>query len=266
MTPAASPLFRSPRLFAAAAMLLAGLAATPAHADGLSDLKAALARPQGSATLAGNFDVRLWRRQGEGKDMEESNGAAGVAIDDGPQGLRMFFSRDTLNRAQDEDRAKEKDGKAKTPTSSALVKLNSGELRDMTAAAQTLLRALEKAQFKSERNDTWSGKPARVLTFDLGVDKIAEKDRKYVKSFEGRLEVWLDADGTPLASKAHMHAKGSAFLVLSVDVDNDEDYVYAMAGERLVAVRKEVRTKSSGSGDKSEQRTTHTLTLRQPAA
>ncbi len=74
--------------------------------------------------------------------------------------------------------------------------------------------------------------------------------------------MWVDADGTPLASKTHMHAKGSAFLVLSFEVDNDEDYVYTLAGERLLAVRKEVRNKSTGAGDKSEQRTTHTLTLR----
>ena len=132
----------------------------------------------------------------------------------------------------------------------------------MTAAAQTLLRALEKAQFKEERADSLNGKPARLLSFELGQDKIAEKDRKYVKSFEGQMDVWIDTDGTPLASKTHMHASGRAFLVVSFDVDNGEDYVYAMAGERLVAVRKEVRRKNAGGGDKSEERTVHTLQLR----
>jgi hypothetical protein len=251
-----------PRQAAAWLLLSACLFGGAAHADGLADLKAALARPQTVASLAGNFEVRLWRRQGEGKDAEELSGSAGVAIDDGPQGLRMFFSRDILNRAQDEDRAKEKDAKTKTPTSSSLVKLNSGELRDMTSAAQTLLRALEKAKFQSERADTLNGKPARMLSFELGPDKIAEKDRKYVKNFDGKLEVWIDADGTPLASKTHQHASGRAFLVVSFEVDNDEDYLYAMVGERLVAVRKEVRNKNSGAGDKSEQRTVHTLQLR----
>ncbi len=245
---------------------LLALWGTGALADGLADLKAQLAKPQGSAAVVGTLDVKFWRRQGEGTDAEELTGNASVSVDDGPQGLRMFFGRNTLNRAQDEDRAKEKDSKARTPTSSALVKLNSGELRDMTAAAQTLLRALEKAQFKGERADSYDGKPARLLSFELGMDKIAEKDRKYVKSFEGKLEVWVDADGTPLASKTHMHARGSAFLVLNVEVDSDEDYVYTQAGERLLAVRKEVRNKNSGAGDKSEQRTTHTLTLRAPPA
>ena len=69
-----------------------------------------------------------------------------------------------------------------------------------------------------------------------------------------------------LASKAHMHAKGGAFVVLSIELDNDEDYVYTLAGDRLVALRKEARLKSNGTGGKNEQRTTHTLTLRQPPA
>ncbi len=261
VTPQATA-FTRPRRCAAPWLLALCFTAGNAWADGLADLKAALARAQGSSTISATFDAKVWNRQGEGKDADESTGSAAVYLEEGPNGLRLQYSRDTMLRADAEDRAKEKDSKSKTPTITGLRALNAGEAREMTWASQTLLRNLEKAILKGEKTDTYNGKPARLLSFELGQDKVAEKDRKYVKKFDGRLEVWIDADGVPMASKSHVSVSARAFLVVSFDIENEEDAAYTLAGDRLLMTRKESRNKGSGAGEKNEGKTVRTLSLR----
>lgn len=232
-----------------------------AHADGLGDLKDALARHGASTPFRGQVDVKTWNKNGEGKAAEERSGQAGVLLEENAQGLRIQFARDTLNRLRNDELAKERDPKAKTPTLSALNALNATELRLLADAAPTLSHLLDKVTFKSERAESWNGKSARVLNFDLGLATVAEKDRKYVTRHEGSLDVWIAADGTPLASRSHMSVSGRAYVVVSFDGISDEDVVYAAVGDRVLVVRKEQRSNSSGAGEHNESRTTRTLTL-----
>lgn len=254
---------RSP--FAALPASLIGLfiaSSSLVHADGLSDLKAALGRLQGQTPIKAIVDAKTWSKNGEGKDAEERSGAASVQIEEGANGLRLQFSRDTLTKLDTEERAKEKDSKAKTPISSALSALSTSELREMTSAAANMQRDLDKANFKAERAETWNGKPARLLSFELDMDKnVKEKDRKYIKKFEGTAEVWIAADGTPLASRMQVTASGRAFVVISFESSNSEDQVFGVVGDRLVVLRKDSQNKGSGAGEKGEGRTTRTLQL-----
>ncbi|MCU6432492.1 hypothetical protein LPB67_01705 [Undibacterium sp. Jales W-56] len=234
---------------------------TLAHADGLSDLKAALARLQGPAAVKAVLEAKTWSKQGEGKDAEEKNGVANVFIEEGQRGLHIHYSKELLAKLDTEELAKEKDPKVKTPTLSALKEINSSELRPLIYAAGSLSRAVEKANFKSEKVDTFNGKPARLLSFDLSIDKISEKDRKYVKKYEGKLDIWVAADGTPLASRQHESVSGRAFVVISFESTNDDDQIYAQVGERLVTTRRESKSSGSGAGERGESRTVKTLQL-----
>ena len=71
-----------------------------AQADGLADLKAALVRLQGHAPLKASIEAKTWSRQGEGKEQEETNGLANVAIDDGARGLQVLYSKEMLSPAE----------------------------------------------------------------------------------------------------------------------------------------------------------------------
>jgi hypothetical protein len=255
---------RRPLTSAWVSMWALGLALTggTAWADGLSDLKAALARTQGTSTISATFSATTWRREGEGKDLEETSGAASVQIEEGINGLRLQYSRDAMMRADAESRAREKDSKAKTPFTNALRALNAAEARDLTWASQHLLRSLEKTTYKSERADTLNGKAVRVVSFEIGTDRIPEKERKYVKKFDGSIDVWIDNEGVPLQSVLKYSVSGRAFLVITYDGESSEEFTYTLVGDRLIALRKEVRSKTTSSAEKSEEKTVRTLALR----
>jgi len=39
------------------------------------------------------------------------------------------------------------------------------------------------------------------LTFEFNIDRLTAAERKYIKSYESKLEIWIAADGTPIASR-----------------------------------------------------------------
>jgi hypothetical protein len=230
------------------------LLAPPAHADGPADLKAALARLQGSAAVKGQLDLSISRRQGEGAEAEESQAQLSVTLEDGARGLQVLYGRDLLARIDAEQRAVAADPKAKTPTLNAVNELQMPELKRAIAPAPALLRAIDGARFKAEKPEAWNGKPARLLSFELAVDKLPERQRKYVKQFEGGLDIWIAADGTPLASRLRQRVSGRAFVVVSFDSSNDENRSYGVVGDRLVTLRHDTQTSASGAGEKEERK------------
>lgn len=249
--------------FGLAVSLAVALAAVSgaAHADGLSDLKTALGRLQGQTPLKAVVEAKTWNRQGEGKELEETHGAASVSVEESARGLHVLYSKEMLAKLEAEERLKEKDSKAKTPTLSALNEVNSSALRPMISAAGSLTRSMEKATYKSERPDNFNGKPARLISFELSIDKLSEKDRKYMKKFDGHLDIWIAADGTPLASRQTQAISGRAFVVISFEMKNEEEWIYSTLGDRLIALKKESKNSGSGMGEKGEGKVTKTLQI-----
>lgn len=232
-----------------------------AQADGLGDLKASLGRLQGQTPLKALIEAKTWSSQGEGKELQETQGSANVTIEDGARGLQVLYSKDMLARLEVEELAKEKNPKSKTPTLAASKEFSSGDLRPMISAAASLTRSLEKFVFKSEKQDSYNGKPARLLSFDMPLEKLPEEARKYAKKFEASMEIWIAADGTPLASRSHMNMSGRAFVVVSFENKAENEAVYSLVGDRLLTLRKESKNISSGMGEKGESKVIKTLQL-----
>ena len=250
---------RLPRLPVAALLLVACMASVSAWADGLADLKAALARYPASGPINAQAEVKTHKRDGDEKDVDEKNGQAGLILEESPTGLRLQYSKETLTKLAADEQTAAKDAKAKTPTLSALGALNITELRQLSNAVPVLQRQLDIAVFKTEKNDSWNNTPARLLSFDYGVNSLAERDRKYVKKYEGSLDIWIAADGTPLASRVKQSASGSAYVIISFDMKNQEDIVFNPVGDRLTMARKESANQGSGAGQRGESRTVRTL-------
>lgn len=250
-------------LLAPAAWLALLLAApTPwACADGLADLRAALARPQGSVVIRGLFKAETTSRQGEAADAEEDRGQAQVQFEDGPPGLRLLFSRDTLQRVEQEERTHQRDPKARTPTLAGLKALEVNELRGMLSPTAALLALLDEATPKGEVPEAWNGQPARRLSFELGLGKLRERDRKYIKKYEGTLDVWIGAEGWPLALRQQTQASGRAFLVVTFEMRMREEQTFLLVGDRLVVARRDSHGSGAGAGEKGESHTLQELQL-----
>jgi hypothetical protein len=129
----------------------------------------------------------------------------------------------------------------------------------MVSAAENLARNLERVTFKAEKSAEWQGKPARQLTFAVPSKVLSDRERKYLKEFDGVFDIWIGPDGTPLASHLHFHGSGRAYVVVSFEFRQEERSTYALSGDRLLTTRLESRTSNAGAGEKSEVRTVKTL-------
>ena len=227
------------------------------RADGVADLRAALSRLQGTTALKGTLEVKRWNRNGEGKEAIERSGHATAWVEDGPQGLRMFWDRTLLGQVGQEARAIRKDPNAKNPATTGLGALSPKLVTEQINAAEAVAGQLEHASFQAETREIWQGRPARLLMFALTVKGLSDRDRKYVKDFSGTAQIWIDEDGTPLASTTKVSLKGRAFLVVSFNQEQEESAAYQKVGDRLVCVRTELTSSGSGAGEKGK---THNVT------
>lgn len=246
------PLPRLTPWFAAAVLALAGAGA---RADGLADLRGALARLPATTPLKAAIDAHDWRRSGEGRDVEEHQAGIAVGLEDGPRGLQPSYPRELLARLEAEARSAVKDKKAATPVEQTLGQLGIGELRSLACAAPALAREMDDATFKSESADTLDGKPARRLVFESGVESLPQRAREYAKEFKSVLTIWIAADGTPLASNRRIDLSGSAFVVIKFEQHSSQDRSYAVAGDRLVALRDDEKGTIKGAGENQSYRT-----------
>lgn len=257
-TPPPPPMRRptlAPCLILAATLLAAPLA----RADGLADLRAALARLQAQTPLKATLEVKTSEQQGEGADAVQKEGEASIALEDGARGLQVLYSRDLIARMEAESRQLVRDPQAKTPTVWALDKLDTSDVLRMASAANALGRRLDESVFKSEKADTFGGRPARLLTFTSPLSRLPVQQRKYVKEFDSTLSVWIAADGTPLASATNTLVKGRAFVVVSFEAVDEDKLTYGVVGDRLMTLRSESHTASSGAGERGERRVVRTL-------
>ena len=240
-------------------MLALLAAALPAHSGGLSDLKAALVRGAVLAPCKAQLDTKTVRKLGEGKEADEEQGSASVMVDDGTRGMNLVYGKEILARIDAEQRARVKDPNSKTPTLLALGELGPDDILTMVSSAHAMQRTLDKATFRSERAETYQGKPARVLSFDIPMSTLSTRDLKYTKKFEAVFDVWIAPDGTPLASRMRQTRSGRAFVVVSFDATFEDQRVYGQVGERLVTLRREFTGKASGAGERDDSRVVTTL-------
>lgn len=224
-------------------MMLALLfAATAAHADGLADLRAALARFPAQSPL--RAAVTLEKHQQDDEHAAPVHGKATVDVEASPEGLRVMYANDVIARAEAEERAEEADPEKKTPTATALHSIEAPQLVAALDAAGALARRLTNAKLESDKRVAVAGKPARELTFAVQ-PKLSKADAKHVKSVDMKLIVVVDGDNAPLTAVLNGAVKAK-FLLLSFEQTSHETWVYARNGDRLIA--REHREEQSGSG------------------
>ena len=242
-------------ILVSASVLLAG-ASGAARADGLADLKAALVRVNGQAPIKGVVELRTWHRPGAA---EPDQGQVALTLEDNADGFRLSYAREVLARLDAEQRARARNPDVKTPTLSAVRSFDTADMVPMLSSAAWLSRLLDRAVFKAERGDTYAGKPARLLTFELPLTSLSKRERKYAKRIDSLLEIWTAADGTPLATRSAQTVFGRAFVVVSFEMRSEEENVLSLVQGRLVTLRKMTRTSASGAGEQDERKIVKTL-------
>lgn len=244
---------RSLALFLATAGLL--------RADALADVKAQLARLTGGDAVKATLEVHTWQQTLEDKKPLVSQGRATAQVEDGPQGVRIGWSRGQLQQAQAEARAQALDPEKQVPTRSAMGALGPLGVSEYLNYAEALLRDFERGQVKllEERAEPWNGRPARLLVLRME-PKLPESQRKYMKELKVDAKLWVGPDGLPLAYSTAVRFKGSRFFI-NFEGGNSEDLRFARSGNRLVAVHAVSENRNSGMGQSFQRKNTTQVTL-----
>lgn len=225
------------------------LACSAARADALTDLRTTLA----SVPSPGPVRAAVSFETSRGKD-----GQVTATVEDAPDGLHVLWPRAVVDAAVAEEGARAKDPNAPTRTRRTMDALNATVLNDYLNAAGMLLRHLAAAELVDEKAESWQGKPARVLTIKLA-PPLSEKDRKYIKEMSVVGKIWIGGDGWPVAAEQVVDVKGRALLVISFAQHEKQEFRFARAGGRLVAIYHLKESEHSGGGEHGTERSLATL-------
>ena len=191
-----------PRRLACA--LAALLAALPARAGALEDLRTLLARPSGSESLRAAVELRTWNRTGDPKAPAVTQATARAWVEQGPQGLRCLWSPEQIQQARQE--TKGKSGHS-NPAREAMAALDAPRLADYFDSARTMLKDLEHASLLEDRPDTLDGHAARLLVLRIDPD-LGEEERKVIKTPRGHGPDLAGRPGRPPGRRAAGEGEG----------------------------------------------------------
>jgi hypothetical protein len=232
--------------------LMALLFAHACYANGLDDLRGALGTLQGKSTLRGTFDARQQSTE-KGKATEAAHARAFVEEDE--NSLQVRWDRSLLKRANDEARPPK--GTKKHDALSALIGTASAvRMSNAMNYAPIFLKSLEDGELKSEKADTWQGRPVRLLELSL-VEPNPDEEHVKIKESTHLAQVWMASDGTPLAARITHKRRASVMLVISFEQEAREDFVFVVVGNRLVVRQRDEQGTASGLGTEAEYRNTY---------
>lgn len=228
-------------------------------ADALSDLRATLAQLAATMPVHGTFEMASTSNSSD--EDQPFVGKAGVGFEAGDAGLRILYPKATLAQAHDEARTEAVDPNRQTPARSGVQRIHALDLAELLDAASALSVKLQNAQLVESRPAPYRGKPARLLTLKL-TPKMSKGESKHVKKLEGTLSVWLGDDGVPIAAEQTFYAKAS-FLLMSFESTQKESWMFARAGDRLVATHHERTENAGGFGEHTTSHTEENVRLEQ---
>jgi hypothetical protein len=226
--------------------LIVGLMLAPiAHADALTDLRATLARLQPRQALTATLDVRSTVHD-DNDASKNTRAQLQISVASGADGLHIGFSPALLQRASQEAAKNAADKDAPAPVQDLLGKVSPVSVQPMVDFAAELKHKIDGARLASERDDVIEGKPAHLLVFDVPLPPSVGKQMT-VKHYTGRLELWLGADGVPLALREEMQIKGRKLLI-GIEIGSTSRYALRVVGTRLLAVSRHVEETHSVFG------------------
>ena len=236
------------------------LACLPIRADGLGDLHAVLKRLQGTDPVKATVEFTFWRQTTEDGGPVTLQGSVTTRAEDGPQGLRIGWDRATMQAAEAEQRATSLAPSRQAPTAQIMKSLTALDIAEHLHEGDTLDRLLLQATLVETRPDTWEGKPATLLVFHTVPVITPPSLRRSVKEIIAQAQLWLGADGVPLAYRSDVTYKGSRFLIRFQGLQKEEIH-FLRSGNRLVGVWASNEERQSGLGQSLDTRRSYRIVL-----
>ncbi|HEX3110158.1 MAG TPA: hypothetical protein VHU41_13775 [Thermoanaerobaculia bacterium] len=238
--------------FRTAALVFTAMFATSAFADALGEVRTALQRMTASEPL--HAVVQLDRsRHSHGRFLNDDfDGSVMFEVDEDANGIRVSYSRSLLQRATNEDWAKEINPARGAGTRDALSEAQPRSIETAVDAAGMVLHLVNRGHIVEQKIETVQGRPERMLLFHLPATDGAEPG---VSTTADNFTLWIGADGLPVAAKRER--KGSAgVLFIHVNTVRTETWTFAARGDHLVAMRFDDRSTVDGPGQHGDAHST----------
>lgn len=225
-------------------LFLLFFAAATASADGLADLRAALARFPAQSPL--HATVTFEKHHQDNDHPTPEHGKVSVDVESGADGVRVLYASDVVARAQAEDRAQQADPEKQAPTAYALRDIRVLKLVDALNAAGALARTLTNATLQKDQRITVAGRPLRQLTF-LVKPAFSKADAQHVTKAEMTLVVIADSENVPVSAEFNRSVK-ARFMLIGFEQTMHVTWMYTRAADRLVAVQYREEQAAAGLG------------------
>lgn len=232
-----------------------------ARANGLDDMRSALAGLQGLGTLHGAYEVRETRTNFAAKPARGPETLQVAAqVSDEASALEIRWDKGLLKRAAEESSIA-KGAARRDALANLIAQTTAARVANAVNYAPRLLQTLALARFKSERMDSYRGKPARLVELvvtpeEVPNDAISIKDNTIVAQF------WLGPDNLPLATVAQHQVDAKFMVFMSYERNAREEYTFAVVANRLVVLKRESQGKEKGPGIDNEFSNIYTFTPR----
>ena len=218
----------------------------------LDDLRARLVGLKGDSPVSARLEITVSGEEGNGDEPTELNGRAGADVGETAKGVTVTYDAESVANAEREAELLD-GGSREFGARFALNSITAKDVHELLNAAPYLLRQIDRSRLIDEKDDTFDGKPARLLILKV-TPRLNPQASKFIKDFKVTARIWLDGDGLPVAASIEQLRKGRAFLVIGFEANDTDDYRYRVIGDRLVAVRHERTTTGSGAGQKSNSK------------
>jgi hypothetical protein len=237
------------------------LLSLPVNADGLTDLKRALAQLKEPTPFKAQVIAEVKNTNIEDNEQINKEGNTRFHIEQTDAGLEIHYDNTLLQQIDAETQAKQKNPAAKTPATEAMNQFNYSELSTLLYPLRDIERDLEKAIFKYEEQTTFEGKPARLIHLSIPLKNLSKEESKNLKKYKTTVDIWVDENGTPLASHSKGTGSGRVALVIGFEFHFDVRKTYAKIGNRLITTHLALTSGSSGAGMSGKEAINATLTL-----
>lgn len=235
------------------------LLASPLPGDTTSDLRTTLRRFAGREAVRASVELQVRNESKDESTAPSRQGRVTVVLDEDSAGFRISYPKNVIAAAAQEANAKQLDAEKLTPTRTAMAAVNELEMIDSLNVAELFLRDLEGAKLLSELQSSYSGRPARLLRFQLK-PTIGKAEKRRIKAADLLLSLWLGADGVPVGAEKSSRYKAS-FLVVSVENIRKETWQLSQYRDRLIASRQSEENRASGLGQNFINKTTIVITV-----
>jgi hypothetical protein len=220
------------------------LAALPAAADPISDLRTILQRYPGTMPFAVTASVQA---TGKSRDVAAARtGSARFEVESRGGGLLVRIPPEVLGASETESENKKRDADSATPTRTAMVALTIFDVIEPLDAAAMLRTDLDGATLIDRTPSSYRGQPATLLRLKVK-PAIAGTRSRFVNEPVIELRLWLDSSGVPIAGERDSNYSASIAFATAANI-RTERWEFSVAGDRLFASRADQEDRATAAG------------------